>query len=391
MNSQTMRLGLALLATLSIFVSSQAQELPKNPRIQQALQPFIDDGTVAGIVAVVASTDRVLSQDVMGMAEIEPPRPMRSDSLFWIASMTKPITAACVMQLVDSGKLSLDDPISLHLPEMGKLKTDDDQPATITIGHLLTHTSGMAELPMLSAYSGRTLAEMADKYSRVKLLFSPGTRWQYSQTSINTAARIVEVVSGLSFDQYVDKNICQPLGMIDTTFYLSESQASRLAQAYSKTEDGLKPATIFLIPGVSPTSRDRFPAANGGLFSTASDYVRFCQMLLGQGQWSGTRLLSTSAVAQMRTIATGEMKTGFTEGNGWGIGCCVIAQPQGVTASLSPGSFGHGGAYGTQAWIDPVKSRIYLLLVQRSNFANADASPLRQAFQEAAQTDTSSP
>jgi CubicO group peptidase (beta-lactamase class C family) len=249
----------------------------------------------------------------------------------------------------------------------------------------------MAELPMLSAYSGRTLAVMADKYSRVNVLFSPGSRWQYSQTSINTAARIVEVVSGLSFDQSVDTNICQPLGMLDTTFYLSESQASRLAQAYAKTDEGLKPATIFVIPGVSPTSRDRFPAANGGLFSTASDYIRFCQMLLGKGQCSGKRLLSSSAVTQMRTIATGEMKTGFTEGNGWGIGCCVVVQPQGVTASLSPGSFGHGGAYGTQAWIDPVKNRIYLLLVQRSNFANADASPLRQAFQDAAQTDTSRP
>lgn len=379
------RLSLVFLAVFSLVAISQAQELPGNPQIQQALKPFVDDREVAGIVAVVASVDRVISQDVLGWAEIEPSRPMQSDSIFWIASMTKPITAACVMQLVDSGKLTLDDPVSQHLPEMGQLKTDDGQPAMITIRHLLTHTSGMAELPMLTAYSGSTLEEMATRYSRVKLLFRPGSRWQYSQTSINTAARIVEVVSGLSFDQYVEQNICRPLGMVDTTFYLSEAQVTRLAQAYAKTEEGLKPATIFVIPGVSPTLRNRFPAANGGLFSTASDYIRFCQMLLGQGQWSGTRLLSPSAVSCMRTIATGTLKTGFTEGNGWGIGCCVIDQPQGVTASLSPGSFGHGGAYGTQAWIDPIKNRIYLLLVQRSNFANADASPIRQAFQDAAQ------
>ncbi|MBX3421674.1 MAG: beta-lactamase family protein [Pirellulaceae bacterium] len=382
-----MRFGffaLAWLFTVTLGNAVLAQSPVSSEKIEQALRPFIDDNTVAGIVAMVAGPDEVLSQVVLGKADIESDRPMQPDSIFWIASMSKPVTAVCIMQMVDEGKLSLDDPIAKHLPDMSQLKTSDGQPAEINIRHLLTHTSGMAELPFQSAYTDATLADVAARYANVRVSFTPGSRWQYSQTSINTAGRIVEVLSGMSFDQYVHQQVCQPLGMVDTAFYLSHSQAERLAKAYSTTPEGLKRTSIILIPGGSPTDRSHYPAPNGGLFSTAGDYLRFCQMLLGGGQLKGQRILSERSVKELRTIATGDLKTGFTEGNGWGIGCCVIREPQGVTATLSPGTFGHGGAYGTQAWIDPVKSRIYLLMLQRANFPNADASPVRQAFQEAA-------
>ncbi len=160
----------------------------------------------------------------------------------------------------------------------------------------------------------------------------------------------------------------------------------RLATSYSKPKEGgsLEVAPIKLLSGKQPTDRLRMPAANGGLFSTAADYARFCRMLLNEGTLDGKRILSESAVKTMRTIATGDLKTGFTPGNGWGIGCCVVREPSGVTAMLSPGSFGHGGAYGTQAWIDPIKKRIYLLMILRANLPNSDASDLRQSFQEAA-------
>jgi CubicO group peptidase (beta-lactamase class C family) len=159
----------------------------------------------------------------------------------------------------------------------------------------------------------------------------------------------------------------------------------RLAKTYLRNKKGELEATpIGFLGGKAPTSTDRFPAPNGGLFSTAPDYARFCQMLLNGGELDGKRYLKAETVKLMTTIQTGELKTGFTPGNGWGLGFCVIREPQGVTAMLSPGTFGHGGAYGTQAWIDPTTKRAYVLMVQRANFPNSDASEVRRGFQDAA-------
>jgi CubicO group peptidase (beta-lactamase class C family) len=189
----------------------------------------------------------------------------------------------------------------------------------------------------------------------------------------------------MSFDQFVNERICKPLGMVDTTFYLNESQAARLAKSYKRTDDGkLVEAPIGLLAGKKPTDRDRMPAANGGLFSTANDYVNFCLMLLNGGSYGGKRILSQKAVEVFSTPASGNVVTGFTPGNAWGIGCCIVQEPAGVTAKLSKGSFGHGGAHGTQAWIDPVKGCCYILMTQRSNFPNSDASDMRRVFQEEA-------
>ena len=209
--------------------------------------------------------------------------------------------------------------------------------------------------------------------------------WTYCQSGINTAGRIVEVVSGVPFDRFVERRLFGPLGMKDTTFYLSEEQLPRLATSYRRTDKGQLEATkVGLLYGKAPTSRDRFPAANGGLFSTAPDYARFCRMILNAGELDGRRYLKPESIALMTTVQTGDLKTGFTGGNGWGLGWCVVREPQGVTAMLSPGTFGHGGAYGTQAWIDPVKKRIYVLMIQRADYPNSDASNVRRAFQEAA-------
>jgi CubicO group peptidase (beta-lactamase class C family) len=151
------------------------------------------------------------------------------------------------------------------------------------------------------------------------------------------------------------------------------------------THAGRSKATpIGFLGGKAPTSRDRFPAPNGGLFSTAPDYARFCRMVLRGGELDGKRYLKPETVKLMTTVQTDGLKTGFTPGNGWGLGWCVVREPQGVTATLSPGSFGHGGAYGTQAWIDPRAERVYILMVQRANFPNSDASEVRRGFQEAA-------
>jgi CubicO group peptidase (beta-lactamase class C family) len=299
--------------------------------------------------------------------------------------MTKPITATAVMMLQDEGKLSVDDPVAKYIPEFDKLKTESGEPARVTLRHLLTHTSGLVDITAAQARDLTTLAAAIPLYVARPVQFVPGTRWKYCQSGINTAARVVEVVSGEPFPRFLERRLFQPLGMKDTSFYLSEAQAERLATSYRRTDRGtLEPADNPILHGKSPTSRDRFPAANGGLFSTAPDYLRFCRMILGGGQLDGTRFLKPESVRLMTTVQTGDLPTGFTPGNGWGLGWCVVREPQGVTAMLSAGSFGHGGAYGTQAWIDPVAKRVYLLMVQRADFRNSDDSPVRRAFQAAA-------
>ncbi len=353
--------------------------------IKQAMDRFVSSNEVAGVVTMVIDPEKTLHLESTGFADLANRDPMTTDSIHWIASMSKPITAACMMILVDEGKVSLSDPIAKHLPEMSGLQTAAGKSVAITIEQLLNHTSGMSEIGGGQAYTSPTLAVAAEKYAKLPVQFEPGSKWQYSQTSINTAARIVEVVSGKPFDVFVQERICLPLGMKDTAFYLNESQLKRLAKSYSRDASGqLTEAPIGLLAGKKPTDRDRMPAANGGLFSTISDYALFCQMLLNDGKFQNKQLLSKESVARLRTPTTGDLKTGFTAGNAWGIGCCVVRDPQGVSEALSAGSFGHGGAYGTQAWIDPVRKRCYLLMVQRANFPNSDDSAVRKEFQRLA-------
>jgi CubicO group peptidase (beta-lactamase class C family) len=355
------------------------------PAVRERMRGFIDKGEIAGAVTLVADSAGIVHLDASGFADIADQKPMRPDTIFWIASMTKPVTATAVMMLADEGKLSADDLVEEFIPEFARIKTSKGEPAKLTIRHLLTHTSGMAEATTQEMRRSKTLAEMIPIYASKTLRFDPGSKWEYCQSSINTAGRVVEVLSGMSFDQFLERRLFQPLSMKDTTFYVADDQLPRLATSYQRTSEGkLDKATIRFLMGKPPTSRDRFPAPNGGLFSTALDYARFCRMILNGGELDGKRYLKSESVAYMTSLKTGDLKTGFTEGCGWGLGWCVVREPKGITAMLSPGTFGHGGAYGTQAWIDPGQKRIYLLMVQRSNFPNSDASDVRRGFQEAA-------
>jgi CubicO group peptidase (beta-lactamase class C family) len=355
------------------------------PAVRERMRGFIDKGEIAGAVTLVADSAGIVHLDASGFADIADQKPMRPDTIFWIASMTKPVTATAVMMLADEGKLSADDLVEEFIPEFARIKTSKGEPAKLTIRHLLTHTSGMAEATTQEMRRSKTLAEMIPIYASKTLRFDPGSKWEYCQSSINTAGRVVEVLSGTSFDQFLERRLFQPLSMKDTTFYVADDQLPRLATSYQRTSEGkLDKATIRFLMGKPPTSRDRFPAPNGGLFSTALDYARFCRMILNGGELDGKRYLKSESVAYMTSLKTGDLKTGFTEGCGWGLGWCVVREPKGITAMLSPGTFGHGGAYGTQAWIDPGQKRIYLLMVQRSNFPNSDASDVRRGFQEAA-------
>jgi CubicO group peptidase (beta-lactamase class C family) len=352
--------------------------------VSKAMQQCVASQETAGVVTLVATSGKVLHTEAAGFANLAARKPMRPDTLFWLASMTKPVTATAVLMLQEEGKLSVDDPVSKYLPEMGGLKTAEGKAVTITLKHLLTHTSGMPEATREQSRTAHTLAELIPFYAGKPVEFEPGSKWQYCQSGINTLGRIVEVVSGQSFPEFLERRLFKPLGMKDTTFYPSARQLRRLAMTYRQTSAGLEEDPLQL--GGRPLSdHSRYPAPNAGLFSTAGDYARFCRMILNEGTLDGKRYLKPESVHQMTCLQTGDLKTGFTDGNGWGLGWCVVRQPKGITAMLSPGSFGHGGALGTQAWIDPVRQVIYVLMMQRSNFSiNADASEVRRAFQVSA-------
>jgi CubicO group peptidase (beta-lactamase class C family) len=265
------------------------------------------------------------------------------------------------------------------------MKMKDASPAkTITIRHLMTHSAGLPENTTEETKAAKNLQDLVTAYATKPMQFEPGSKWQYCQTGINSLGRIIEVVSGKRYEDYVGERIFKPLGMTDTTFYPSASQQKRLATSYKAENGQLTPTDIFIFAGRDLADHDRVPLANGGLFSTAGDYGKFARMLLNDGALDGKQILKPESVKQLSTVHSGDLMTGFTPGNGWGCCVCVVRKPQGVTEALSPGSFGHGGAYGTQAWIDPVKKVAYVLMVQRSNFPNSDASDVRKEFQNAA-------
>jgi CubicO group peptidase (beta-lactamase class C family) len=378
---------LAVLAAPAFVLAA-----PQLPGIGAAMEEKIAAKEIAGAVTLVLTKDRMVHLEATGHADLETKRPMTPDSVFWIASMTKPITGVAIMMLQDEGKLKVTDPVAKHLPEFAGLKTPSGKPANLTITQILTHTSGLGEAPAERARSARTLAELMPAWLAAPMQFEPGERWKYCQSGINLAGRIVEVASGMTFDAFLQQRLFDPLGMKDTTFYLTDAHKARLAVGYEKKQD-----TGELTPAPSRTeygSRQRPPQGNGGLFSTPLDYGRFCQMLLNRGSLHGKRYLSEEAVKVLTSVHTGDLPTGFfqteTHGRhgtnyGWGIGTCVLRAPHaGVAEMLSPGTFGHGGAWGTQAWVDPVRGVAYVLMVQRANFPNSDASEVRRAFQQAA-------
>lgn len=380
--------SLALIAA-ALATASFASPAP----IAERMKAFVDDGTISGAVTLVATRDRVLSLDVVGQADLASQKPMRDDSLFWIASMTKPIAAVAVLMLQDEGKLNVEDPVEKYLPEFKnqwviKEKSSNTltlaRPARpITVRDLLTHTSGLGDVP--APRPDASLAELVMAYAQQPLRFPPGSKWEYCNSGINTLGRIVEVVSGQRVEKFFQRRIFNPLGMKDTTFWPTASQAKRLAKTYKQGKDGkgLEETDIFFIKG-GLSDRKRTPLPAGGLFSTAGDMARLYQMMLNGGELRGKHILSKESVALLTRTQTADIKTGFTDGMSWGFGFQVVKEPQGVTAMLSPGTFGHGGAYATQSWADPKKDLIYVLMIQRAGFPNGDNSSVRKAFQEAA-------
>lgn len=365
--------------------------------IQPRMQKLVDEHKIAGSVTLVARKGQIVSLQSAGFANLEKQTPMREDALFWIASMTKPMTALAVMMLQDEGKLSITDPVAKHLPEFSGQMLVSDKSAdhtvlikpkrAITIKDLLTHTSGVVSKSPLEtdALDKLSLREAVLTYALSPLQFEPGSKWSYCNPGITTLGRIVEVVSGMPYATFMDKRIFKPLGMKDTTFWPNGAQLKRLATAYKNTADdnSLEPVTItYLSEPYSNRKRMALPA--GGVFSTAGDLVKLYSMLLAGGDVNGKRYISQESLKEMTTIQTGDLKCSFTDGMGMGLGFHIVREPTGVTAMLSPGTYGHGGAYGTQAWIDPKQEMIYIMLIQRAGLKNGDQSEMRQVFQETA-------
>jgi len=350
-------------------------------RIHEAIERHIDAGEISGAVTLVARRGHIVHFEAHGLMDIESKRPMEKDAIFRIASMSKPITGVAVMMMLEEGKLRLNDPVSRFLPEFKNSKVaiargDSGEtylvPADreLTIRDLLTHTNGLmtggvgSKLGPPRMVEGDTLATYIPQLAAAPLDFQPGTQWAYSgYAAPDTLSRIVELVSGQTYDKFLRTRIFQPLGMKDTFFYPPDDRRPRMTTLYRKSPNGL----------VKAENQDGFSlksyfSGGGGLMSTTEDYYQFAQMLLNGGELHGKRLLSPRTVELMASNHVGDMFNGKLgrPAHGMGYGLLVGIVEDNVAAGLrvSKGSFGWDGAYGTQAWIDPREKMVTIIMIQ---------------------------
>jgi CubicO group peptidase (beta-lactamase class C family) len=364
-------------------------------QIPQRIKHFIDTQTVAGAVTLVATGSDVIEFHALGMADIEDNRPMQKDSIFQIMSMTKPVTAIGIMMLAEEGKLALRDPVEQYLPEFrnqrvaSSLGPDAARLSIpghpITIRDLLTHTAGIQDAAPAAIHDypqlmNVTLEEVVRQLARQPLLFQPGTQWSYSSPGIEILGRLIEVCSGQKYEDFIAGRILRPLGMKDTFFYPPADKMARIAMVYVVRDGKLvrAPGTIL---GGDPTKYRQgsvFPAPGWGLYSTAEDLLRLYRMMLNNGVYEGRRYLSPFSVHVMTDVHTaGIQPVGWMRGAGYGLAWEVVTEPLGELAGHSKGTYGHGGAFGTQGWIDPRNELISILLIQR---ADGGADSLSNVF-----------
>ena len=350
-------------------------------KLSASVQPFVEREELAGAVMLVASREKLLAVEAAGWADVAAKQPMRVDSIFWIASQSKPITAAALMVLVDDGKVQLDDPVEKYLPEfrgqMFVAEKDDEHRLLrkprhpITVRNILSHTSGLPfksgiEEPRLDRWP---LSLRVRSYATTPLDFDTDTKYQYSNAGINTAARIIEVVKGTSFETFLHDHFFEPLGMTDTTFWPSEEQAARIARSYKPGSNGKGLEAIEIDQLTYPlTDRtQRFPMPAGGLFSTAADIARFYRMLLNGGELDGRRYLSESSVRELtRRQTPSDLKYSY-----------------GLGFEVDSATFGHGGAYSTSTTADAERGLILVWLVQHAGFPG-EGGKSREQFRKAA-------
>ncbi len=386
-------------------------------RIASAIQKSIDDGRIAGGVSLVARHGKIAYFKAVGDADRDAKKPMRTDSIFRICSMSKPLTSVAVMMLYEEGRFTLNEPVSDFLPEFKNMKVLDppwpqdktsppgalvDAKRPITIFHLLTHTSGLTyqwnarlgkayrEAGVGSGLSQQegTIGDAVKKLATMPLLFQPGDVWEYSLAD-DVLGRLVEVVSGMPLDKFLEERLFKPLGMQDTGFFLSEEKVPRLATAYTYYADkGLQPILdnqVIKENGFTYTAdypyrgpRTYF-SGGGGLCSTAEDYYRFCQMMLNAGELNGVRIISRKSVELMSQNHV----QGKLDEFGYGLGFGDISEPKQLRELGSVGAYAWDGFYYTTFVIDPKEDLIAIFMGQLhpTGGLNLDSKAIQLAYQ----------
>jgi CubicO group peptidase (beta-lactamase class C family) len=375
-------------------------------KVTQAFQGYVDSGQIPGAVVLIARKDKVAYFKAIGFRDREQKTPMTTDSIFRLASMTKPIVSVGAMMLAEEGKLDIAAPVSQYLPEFKDLKVRvdkvdpttgktetvlEDQKRPMIVQDLLRHTAGLVYGPPIGngpipeAYRdakmgdrNTTLAEMVTKMSKLPLAHQPGDVWEYSMAT-DVLGRVIEVASGMELDRYIDERIAKPLGMASTGFYAREADLARVAQPQIDTATGKQP------PIFDPAQRPKMFSGGGGMVSTASDYLRFCEMLLHAGTYGNTRLLSPSTVNLMTSNALrpgigyavaaqtrfGDIGPTPAMGQGFGLGFAVRTELGENPLPGSVGSYYWTGAYGTTFYVDPKQQMVVIMMIQVPGLANA--------------------
>jgi len=375
-------------------------------RITEMMKRHVAAGEISGGVTLVARHGKIAHFEATGVTDIDSKKPMTKDAVFRIASMTKPVTGVAVMMMLEEGRLRITDPVSKYIPSFKDLKVAVTEPRgrgaaaaadepqrvkyyrvpaerEITVRDLLTHVSGLNSGPM-SADSARVpdiarkptdaLADYIPRLGRSALEFQPGSRWSYSaQAGFDTLGRIVEITSGMPFDQFLRQRVFDPLGMKDVSFFPTESLEPRLVTAYQLDPKGKMAKNANQ---GSMQSKVYF-MGSGGLITTAEDYAKFAQMLDNGGELNGKRLLSPRTVAYMASVHASDKLEGRTPGEGFGLSVRVVRDAVASGSRVSDGSFGWSGAYGTHFWVDQKEDLIAVMMIQtpvrdmRPEFENA--------------------
>jgi CubicO group peptidase (beta-lactamase class C family) len=408
MPSRLSLVSLCIAALAAASATARAQELPRatpesvglsSERLDEAtrgLQAHVDAGDVAGVVAGVVRHGRLVYLEALGELDRERGMPMRDDALFRLYSMTRPITSLAAMILWQEDRFELDDPVSRYLPEFAGQRVfaeaaDPDVAATrprrteMTVEHLLLHTSGLgsrgsaiyrAEQVRLRSI---TLPQMVSNAARVPLFEDPGTRWRYG-ISTTILGRLVEVWSGMPFDEFLRQRVLEPLGMTDTVFRVDPSRAHRFGPAYRPGPDGeLRPHAIEVVPF---TEQPALIEGGVGLVSTVRDYLRFSQMFLNGGELDGVRVLEPDTVATMTVnrVPDALLPLGFGNpqpGRGWTLGFSAVMDAEVFPYPVSAGTFWWDGSSGTRFFIDPVQDMVTVIMAAASP---AYGNGFREAF-----------
>ena len=353
-------------------------------RLDAGMQRMVDEGKLAGVVTLLARHGKLVYADVVGKQNVETGVPMTRDSIFRIYSMSKPITGVALMMLYEEGAFRLNDPVSKYIPGFANLKVHvgdtaggspklEDANRSMTMAELMSHAGGLGyglgaanhvdrlyrEHRVLNADA--SLDTMIDKLSGLPLLAQPGTRWYYS-IGVDVQGYLVEQLSGMPFPEFLQERVFDPLGMVDTAFYVPEDKLDRVALIYGADENShLEEADM----GRTRTSMPAGPSGGGGLWGTADDYLRFTQMLLNGGELDGVRLLAPRTVEMMRTnYLSAEALPTMRAGTGFGLDFAVVHDPAAAREPYATGSYFWGGAAGTWFWIDPVTDLTFVGMIQ---------------------------